>query len=156
VTPANIGCYSVVMVALALFAAAAAMVAPVPPFIECIEAHCKTQNTACLADPDCDHVVTCLQACGSDKTCAKKCFQVPLDGTMLALVGCAEQNKCMPGGLAPPATPLVADPDCHSINDQTKCDAAGCSWCKAGAVPDSCKTKDEAKQLPPAVFACDL
>jgi hypothetical protein len=44
---------------------------------------------------------------------------------------------------------------CDSISDQSSCDAAGCSWCKSGAVPDSCKTIDEARALPAAVFDCD-
>lgn len=51
--------------------------------------------------------------------------------------------------------PGAAKTDCDSIKDQKDCDSAGCSWCKAGAVPDSCKTIEEAKQLPPAVFQCD-
>jgi len=45
--------------------------------------------------------------------------------------------------------------DCDSISSQKECDASGCSWCKAGAVPDSCKTLDEAKALPASVFDCD-
>lgn len=45
--------------------------------------------------------------------------------------------------------------NCDSVTDQATCDASGCSWCKAGAVPDSCKTIAEARQLPPAVFQCD-
>merc|ERR1719453_2434095 len=40
-----------------------------------------------------------------------------------------------------------AEDDCHS--DST------CSWCKSGAVPPSCKAKEMAKKLPPAVFQCD-
>jgi hypothetical protein len=49
----------------------------------------------------------------------------------------------------------LADADCDSIADQSSCDAAGCSWCKSGAVPNSCKTIDEARALPAAVFDCD-
>ena len=49
----------------------------------------------------------------------------------------------------------VIGTDCDSIGDKSTCDSSGCSWCTAGAVPDSCKTMDEARQLPPAVFDCD-
>ena len=46
--------------------------------------------------------------------------------------------------------------DCHSVTAQDSCDAiSGCSWCKSAAVKSSCKTIDEAKSLPSAVFACD-
>ena len=61
------------------------------------------------------------------------------------------------------STPLLgADPatwapnsDCDSITSKDACDKGGCSWCLSGAVPPSCKTIDEAKQLPSAVFQCD-
>lgn len=45
--------------------------------------------------------------------------------------------------------------DCHTLTDKASCDKASCSWCVAGAVPPSCKTVDEAKQLPPSIFDCD-
>jgi len=53
------------------------------------------------------------------------------------------------------ALAAVIGTDCDSIGDKSTCDSSGCSWCTAGAVPDSCKTMDEARQLPPAVFDCD-
>ena len=53
------------------------------------------------------------------------------------------------------ALAAVIGTDCDTIGDKSTCDSSGCSWCTAGAVPDSCKTTDEARQLPPAVFDCD-
>ena len=53
------------------------------------------------------------------------------------------------------AGPSSASVDCDSITTKSACDQSGCSWCLAGAVPPSCKTIDEAKSLPPAVFQCD-
>ena len=44
---------------------------------------------------------------------------------------------------------------CDSLKDKPTCDKAKCSWCLSGAVPPACKTLDEAKQLPSAVFQCD-
>ncbi|KAL1524464.1 hypothetical protein AB1Y20_019358 [Prymnesium parvum] len=58
-------------------------------------------------------------------------------------------------GCPPASATKLAAVNCDAISDQEKCDASGCSWCKAGAVPDSCKTIEEAKQLPSAVFQCD-
>jgi hypothetical protein len=37
--------------------------------------------------------------------------------------------------------------DCHSDSR--------CSWCKAGAVSDSCHSIENAKNLPASIFACD-
>lgn len=47
--------------------------------------------------------------------------------------------------------------DCdNTYKDKASCDKDdACSWCTAGAVPPACRTLDEAKQLPPAVFQCD-
>jgi cathepsin X len=48
------------------------------------------------------------------------------------------------------------DDKCHSSHttkDTCVADAA-CSWCEAGAVPASCYTKENAKQLPAGVFTC--
>ena len=46
---------------------------------------------------------------------------------------------------------------CHGVyTDQSSCDAdAACTWCKSAAVPSSCNTVENAKKLPPGVFACD-
>lgn len=49
----------------------------------------------------------------------------------------------------------AAAADCDSITTKDTCDSSGCSWCLAGAVPPSCKTKAEAGALPPSVFQCD-
>ena len=52
--------------------------------------------------------------------------------------------------------PLAAKAGCDSIKGKDACDKNDkCSWCLSGAVPPACKTLDEAKQLPPAVFQCD-
>ena len=51
-------------------------------------------------------------------------------------------------------TPVAAK-GCDSISTKDACDKASCSWCASAAVPSSCKTIDEAKQLPSAVFQCD-
>jgi len=46
--------------------------------------------------------------------------------------------------------------NCDTITAQNSCDAVdGCTWCKSAAVKSSCKTIDEAKALPPSIFACD-
>ena len=42
---------------------------------------------------------------------------------------------------------------CAAHTDEASC-ALPCRWCKSAAVPSSCKTKEEAKGLPPAVFDC--
>jgi hypothetical protein len=44
---------------------------------------------------------------------------------------------------------------CHFYRTKEKCILNACYWCKSAAVPSSCYTKDEASQLPPAVFQCD-
>lgn len=125
--------------------------APPPPFVQCLQAHCDAQDKACLADKTCSSVVNCVVACGQSSTCAKKCLQVPLDGAMLALASCAQTNKCLPSDEIEES----ANATCDKLADKDSCDKAGCSWCKAGAVPDSCKTIDEAKALPYPVFDCD-
>lgn len=55
------------------------------------------------------------------------------------------------------STLLVAAADpCTQYGNQLNCDAnTTCTWCKCAAVPSSCFTKEQAKKLPPAVFACD-
>ena len=53
---------------------------------------------------------------------------------------------------------IFADPsedECNQKKDQSSCDALGCSWCTAGAVPPSCHTIENAAKLPSAVFKCD-
>merc|ERR1711968_282020 len=45
---------------------------------------------------------------------------------------------------------------CESITSQDSCDKnSACTWCKAAAVPSKCYNKEDAKKLPPGVFACD-
>ena len=48
-----------------------------------------------------------------------------------------------------------SEDDCNQKKDQSSCDALGCSWCTAGAVPPSCHTLANAAKLPSAVFKCD-
>ena len=44
---------------------------------------------------------------------------------------------------------------CTYSNAKT-CDAdASCSWCKSAAVASSCKSLEDAKNLPKSIFACD-
>lgn len=46
--------------------------------------------------------------------------------------------------------------DCTALTSQSSCDAIdACSWCKSAAVKSSCHTIDDAKALPPSIFACD-
>jgi hypothetical protein len=46
--------------------------------------------------------------------------------------------------------------DCSKLKDQNSCDALDkCSWCKSAAVRSSCNSLENARALPPAVFACD-
>lgn len=43
-----------------------------------------------------------------------------------------------------------------NYKSQSACDAVNeCSWCKSAAVASSCHSVENAKSLPPAVFACD-
>lgn len=45
--------------------------------------------------------------------------------------------------------------DCAKLKDENTCNAAAkCSWCKSAAVRSSCNSLENAKALPPAVFAC--
>ena len=92
---------------------------------------------------------------------------------MLEIGICASTHGCLPSGALPGFLPPGAvqeaffrkalekkkpmgASDCDSVTSKDKCDAvADCSWCLSGAVPPACKTKDEAKRLPPAVFQCD-
>ena len=124
---------------------------PTPPFIECLQTHCDAQDKACLADKSCAGVVNCVVACGTNAACAKKCLEVPLDAAMLALAGCAQANGCLPSD----KIEGHANPSCDKLADKDSCDKGGCSWCEAGAVPDSCKTIEDAKALPPSIFQCD-
>ncbi|KAJ0399318.1 hypothetical protein ATCC90586_000452 [Pythium insidiosum] len=48
----------------------------------------------------------------------------------------------------------AADKKCHYYRSKEKCVLSHCFWCKSAAVPSSCYTEDEAKQLPSAVFEC--
>ena len=68
-------------------------------------------------------------------------------------VRCAHSGFCTDVPITSDMT--LAVPRCDAIADRKTCDSDGCSWCIAGAVPPSCKTIDEAKQLPPSVFQCD-
>ncbi|GLD95779.1 hypothetical protein PINS_up004457 [Pythium insidiosum] len=43
---------------------------------------------------------------------------------------------------------------CHYYRSKEKCVLSHCFWCKSAAVPSSCYTEEEAKQLPSAVFEC--
>lgn len=85
-----------------------------------------------------------------------------LDNAMVEVGLCASQHGCIPSAVSFRSAMLGQDghgqapkTDCDSIADKKDCDAAKCSWCVAGAVPPSCKTIDEAKQLPAGVFNCD-
>jgi len=45
---------------------------------------------------------------------------------------------------------------CQDNKDQKSCDAvADCTWCTSGAVKPQCNSIEDAKQLPPSIFACD-
>lgn len=46
--------------------------------------------------------------------------------------------------------------DCTTLSSQSSCDAVDqCSWCRSAAVRSQCLSKDDAKSLPPSIFACD-
>merc|ERR1711871_1148978 len=52
--------------------------------------------------------------------------------------------------------PINLGASCESITSQDSCDKnSACTWCKAAAVPSKCYSKEDAKKLPPGVFACD-
>jgi len=43
-----------------------------------------------------------------------------------------------------------------AYTDVNSCDAdAACSWCVSHAVKSSCKSLEDAKNLPASIFACD-
>ena len=141
-----------------LLAAASPDAIPAPAInvTKCLSDNCKPQVVACSKDTVCDGGMKCVVACPTPitKQCAEACIQKSLDQAMLEVGLCAESHKCIPttgrfasveGGAA----------DCDSIKTIDECHSGGCSWCKSAAVPPSCKTKDEARQLPPAVFDCD-
>lgn len=85
----------------------------------------------------------------------------PPCGTNADCVGVGGCVRCAHSGFCTDV-PITSDdalddaaPNCDAIADHKTCDDSGCSWCLAGAVPPSCKTIDEAKQLPPSIFQCD-
>lgn len=123
---------------------------------KCLADHCKAQVAACTKDSTCNAGITCVVACKpATKACVEGCVEAHLDQTMLEIGLCAEAAHCISSDLHSrfPAHDVEA-PDCDSIASEDKCHAQGCSWCKSAAVPSSCKTKEEAKGLPPAVFDC--
>ena len=45
---------------------------------------------------------------------------------------------------------------CQDNKDKNSCDAVSdCTWCTSGAVKPQCNSIEEAKLLPPSIFACD-
>lgn len=46
--------------------------------------------------------------------------------------------------------------DCHGLKTPETCIDNKCAWCACAAVPSSCYTKDEAAQLPSAIFNCSI
>ena len=68
--------------------------------------------------------------------------------------GCVEK---MTANLTTYIAQLPEATDCETAYaDQSSCDGdATCSWCESAAVPSGCKTLEDAKSLPPAVFKCD-
>jgi hypothetical protein len=54
------------------------------------------------------------------------------------------------------ATTILAVAETCSATTQSACDAVtGCTWCRSAAVKSKCYTLDDAKALPPSIFACD-
>ena len=116
----------------------------------CLAEFCKPQVEACTKDKVCNDGINCVIACPqpATKACVEGCIQKSLDQPMLEIGICADAHHCIPKAL------VESTAGCDDVPDKPTCEAQGCSWCVAGAVPDSCKTKDEARQLPPAVFQC--
>uniref|UniRef100_A0AAV1U259 Cysteine proteinase n=1 Tax=Peronospora matthiolae TaxID=2874970 RepID=A0AAV1U259_9STRA len=50
--------------------------------------------------------------------------------------------------------PDEATDPCHSSVTKDKCLANHCAWCICAAVPSSCYSLQEAKELPPTIFQC--
>lgn len=120
---------------------------------KCLADNCKAQVQSCTSDATCSAGINCVLKCPAPptKSCVEACVSSHLDQTMLEIGLCAEGAHCIPSH----AIVRDAHVDCHSIAGDAKCkQASDCSWCKSGAVPDACKTKEEARQLPSAVFDC--
>lgn len=132
-----------------LVASAPAVPLPSNNVTECLAEHCIAQVKACSKDATCDAGIKCVTACKpATKACVESCVQGHLDQAMIEVGLCATVSGCI-------HAETVEEKGCDSIAKIDDCHKAGCSWCKSGAVPPSCKTKDEARQLPPAVFQCD-
>ena len=122
---------------------------------KCLQENCTPQVAACTKDKTCNDGITCVIGCKpATKACVEGCIQKSLDQAMLEVGLCAEAHKCIPSTDAI-ATRAARAADCDSIKTEDSCHTSGCSWCLSAAVPSACKTKDEARQLPPAVFQCD-
>merc|ERR1712032_961851 len=53
-------------------------------------------------------------------------------------------------------TLAVEEDECGTKKDAATCDAVDtCTWCKSAAVPSACVDVENAKHLPPPIFACD-
>lgn len=123
---------------------------------KCLQEHCTSQVEACTKDAKCNAGINCVIACPAPvtKTCCQACIDKDLDQAMLEIGICAEGAGCL---AATGWTYMTgAEAKCHAIADESSCNSGGCSWCKSAAVPSACKTKDEAKALPPSVFQCAL
>jgi len=118
---------------------------------------------ACHTDADCKdatHPKCVVQADGAYAqciTCDAAQFELDCTAWEKAKFLPAAEAKCGLTCQQPPALVEAAAPftDCHTFASKAACGGAQCSWCTAGAVPDSCKTVAEAKQLPASVFDCD-
>ena len=119
---------------------------------QCLLTNCAPALKACAADAVCDAGIKCLEKCPVHPGCLDHCIETHLDGAMYAVGTCGAEAGCF----NPKPSGMFAPTDCHALSDQKTCDADdACAWCEAGAVPDACKTLDEAKALPASVFQCD-
>ena len=97
-------------------------------------------------------------ACDSIKTkdaCDKASCSWCLSGAVPPSCKTVDEAKNLPSAVFQCDNLGATASECHSFSTKDKCDSGSCSWCASAAVPSSCKTKDEAKQLPSAVFQCD-
>jgi hypothetical protein len=72
------------------------------------------------------------------------------------IVGETRQNNQTQYGQEDMPHRSLASDDCSAVKAQDACDAtSGCTWCRSAAVRSQCVGLEDAKSLPPSIFACD-
>jgi hypothetical protein len=109
-------------------------------------AACATikSSISCDSNSDC---TWCAQKCKEGENCSgpQSCYSI------------ADAQALTPGLFVCDKLPEEeVNAVCQDNKDKTSCDAvADCTWCTSGAVKPQCNSIEDAKQLPPSIFACD-